>query len=78
MKIDRIKEEIANIRRTQNVMMVALIGVIGYFFTTFKVEHDLRMVISAICIILLIFFLIIWSVEMRYKLQELENAKKED
>ncbi|MBX7491253.1 hypothetical protein [Helicobacter turcicus] len=38
MKIDRLKEEVANIRRTQNILMAASIGVTSYLFTTFQAE----------------------------------------
>ncbi|SUX30973.1 Uncharacterised protein [Campylobacter upsaliensis] len=31
MKLDKIKEEIANIRRTQNMFATILIAVLGYF-----------------------------------------------
>ncbi|MBX7491243.1 hypothetical protein [Helicobacter turcicus] len=78
MKIDRLKEEVANIRRTQNVIAVALMGVIGYLFTAFKEPHDLRMVLSAFTIGVLIFLLSTKSIDMKCKLKELENAKSED
>lgn len=53
MKLDRIKEEIANIRRMQNFFLTVLVGVVAYLFTNFELKPNLRNVVAVIVLMLL-------------------------
>ncbi|EAH9136015.1 hypothetical protein ACYJA9_001227 [Campylobacter upsaliensis] len=77
MKLDKIKEEIANIRRTQNMFATILIAVLGYFFTA-KGIGEIRAFGAMFSIVLLSIILSELNDKMKKKLNELEQLKKDE
>ncbi|WP_270975488.1 hypothetical protein [Campylobacter helveticus] len=77
MKLDRVKEEIVNIRRTQNMFATILIAVLGYFLTA-KGIGEIRAFGAMFLIILLSAILSELNDKMRKKLNELEQLKKDE
>ncbi|EAI0687073.1 hypothetical protein E0379_04345 [Campylobacter upsaliensis] len=75
MKLDRVKEEIANIRRMQNIIFTVLIATSGYLLTAKGIGE-----IGAFGAMFFIVFLFIGSLEfnslMKKKLDEIEKLKR--
>ena len=76
MKLDRIKEEIANIRRMQNFFLTVLVGVVAYLFTNFELKPNLRNVVAVIVLMLLAPIWLTLKDIMKKKLKELEKTGK--
>ncbi|EQA3989948.1 hypothetical protein ACX2FP_001492 [Campylobacter upsaliensis] len=78
MKLDRIKEEIANIRRMQNFFLTVLVGVVAYLFTNFELKPNLRNVVAVIVLMLLAPIWLTLKDAMNKKLKELEKTGKDE
>ncbi|ELU1350203.1 hypothetical protein SBJ83_001658 [Campylobacter jejuni] len=78
MKLDRVKEEIANIRQWKNICCVAFMGTLAYFFTEVQPDPTIRTVSACITTMVLGFWLFILCGKMKKKLDELEKLKKDE
>ena len=78
MKLDRIKEEITNIRRTQNFCVTGFIGSFSYFFINVEPDPNIRTVSSIVLAIFLFFGFFFIGVSMKEKLKELEKTGKDN
>lgn len=78
MKIDRIKEEVVNIRGIQNIIIVSILGLIGYFVANFDPTPNLRLVLAVFGVGGLVFLSCVWRYKMQDKLKELEKASKDE
>ncbi|EAB5282016.1 hypothetical protein ABV837_001257 [Campylobacter upsaliensis] len=78
MKLDKIKEEIANIRRTQNMFATILIAVLGYFFTEVQPNPTIRTVSACATSMALGVWLLILRGKMKDNLSKLEKLKKDE
>ncbi|ELU1350193.1 hypothetical protein SBJ83_001648 [Campylobacter jejuni] len=77
MKLDRVKEEIANIRRTQNIIVTILIAVAGYILTV-KGIGELIGFGAMFFIAFLFIALLEFNSQMKKKLDEIEKLKKDE
>ena len=78
MKLDRVKEEIVNIRQWRNICSVAFMSVFAYFFTEVQPDPTIRTVSACIAFIILGFMFLILHSAMKEKLKELEATTKKD
>ncbi|ARE81455.1 hypothetical protein CHELV3228_a0082 (plasmid) [Campylobacter helveticus] len=78
MKLDRVKEEVANIRRTQNFFLTALVGIVAYLFANFELKPNLRNVLAVSALIVLVPILLSFKDAMKRKLSELEKTGKDE
>lgn len=78
MKMDKIKEEIANIRRTQNFFLTIFVGVGAYFFTNVKSNPTIRTALALSALIVLVIILLILNDTMKEKLNKLEKTGKDE
>ncbi|MCR2099737.1 hypothetical protein, partial [Campylobacter upsaliensis] len=67
MKLDRVKEEITNIRRMQNIILTVLIAVLGYLLTA-KGIGEIRAFEAMFFIVLLFITLLEFNSSMKKKL----------
>lgn len=77
MKLDRVKEEIANIRRMQNIIFTVLIATSGYLLTA-KGIGEIGAFGAMFSIVLLSIILSELNDKMKKKLNELEQLKKDE
>lgn len=78
MKLDKIKEEIANIRQWQNICSVAFMGVFAYFFTEVQPNPTIRTVSACATSMALGVWLLILRGKMKDNLSKLEKLKKDE
>ncbi len=77
MKLDRVKEEIVNIRRMQNIILTVLIAVTGYLLTA-KGIGEIRAFGAMFFIAFLFIALLEFNSQMEKKLDEIEKLKKDE